>query len=305
MKKFNFLILMVLISCHLFAIRPDSTYLVTPNHYGLKYRECDFYTEDSVRLVGWLIPAQKKVELDSMQLPAFYNNPINNQYNICDYLPKPTIIICDGDGGNMSYTIWMANEFVGYGFNVFMFDWRGFGKSQGWEIDERLLVLPEFLKDYQAAINFVTLLPEVDSDRICLYGFSTGFYLSFAMAVTNKNVKCIAGRGLITTAKDLKDCLSTVKDTTQIIIPSNYPENLYPLNCATELTVPIFIIVGENDERTPVWMSEMVFSKIQSKKVLVVYPQEDHCSIEVNLRLSVFKEIANFFMVCLDQKQVD
>jgi hypothetical protein len=68
-----------------------------------------------VRLVGWLIPAQKKVELDSMQLPAFYNNPINNQYNICDYLPKPTIIICDGDGGNMSYTIWMANEFVGYG----------------------------------------------------------------------------------------------------------------------------------------------------------------------------------------------
>ena len=129
-----------------------------------------------------------------MQLPAFYNNPINNQYNICDYLPKPTIIICDGDGGNMSYTIWMANEFVGYGFNVFMFDWRGFGKSQGWEIDERLLVLPEFLKDYQAAINFVTLLPEVDSDRICLNGFSTGFYLSFAMAVTNKNVKCIAGR---------------------------------------------------------------------------------------------------------------
>lgn len=302
MKKVKFLLLLLILCCQAFAIKPDSIYHVTPNHFGLKYREIDFYTEDSLRLKAWLIPAQNKVELDSMELPAFYNNPIDNEYDISDYLPKPTIIICDGDGGNMSYTVWIANEFVGCGFNVFMFDWRGFGKSQDWEIDQRLLILPEFLTDYNAAINYATSLPEVDPDKICLYGFSTGFYLSFAMAVTNKNVKCIAGRGLITTAKDLKDCLSSVKDTSQIIIPSNYPENLYPLNCASELKVPIYMIVGENDDRTPVWMSEMVFSRIQSKKILKIFPDEDHCSIEANFRLSVFKEIANFFIECLEQK---
>ena len=65
------------------------------------------------------------------------------------------------------------------------------------------------------------------------------------------------------------------------------------------------MIVGENDDRTPVWMSEMVFSRIQSKKILKIFPDEDHCSIEANFRLSVFKEIAKFFIECLEQKQVD
>ncbi len=295
MKKNSLVIILIIVSLNLFGIRPDSTYYVNPNHYGLKYRECDFFTSDSVRLKAWLIPAQQKFELDSMQLPAFYNNPIDNNYNIGDYSNNPTIIICDGDGGNMSYTLWMANEFMGYGFNVFMFDWRGFGQSQNWEIDHRMLVLPEFLIDYQAAINYVVQQPEVDPDGMCLYGFSTGFYLSFATAVTNTDVKCIAGRGMMTIPKDLKDCLATVKDTAQIIIPDNYPENLYPLNCASELKIPIFLFVGENDERTPVWMSEMVYSAIQSKKKLKVFPDEDHCTIEVNHRLSIFNEVAEFF----------
>ena len=299
MKKINFVIILFLVSFNLFGIKPDSTYYVTPNHFGLKYREVDFFTSDSIMLKGWLIPAQQKVELDSMQLPAFYDNPVKNDYSIGDYSKSPTIIVCNGDGGNMSYNVWMANEFMSYGFNVFLFDWRGFGQSQNWDIDHRLLVLPEFLIDYEAAINFIIQQPEVDFDGICLNGFSTGFYLSFAMAVTNTHVKCIAGRGLITTAKDLKDCLSIVKDTSQIIIPDNYPKNLYPLNCASELKVPIFMIVGENDDITPVWMSEMVYSAVQSKKKLKIFPKEGHCGIEVNHRLSIFKEIADFFIESL------
>lgn len=300
MRKISLLFVFVFIFTILFisqgyGLRPDSIYHVNPNHFGLVYKKISFTTEDNISLRGWLIPSQPRVELDSANLPAYYESPIENNYNTSNFIQNPTIIICNGDGGNMCYNVWMANEFMGQGFNVFLFDWRGFGESQNWNINPDYLVLPEFLLDYGAAIDIVSKQPEVDPDKICLYGFSTGFYLSFAMAVTNPHVKCLAGRAIITDAYDLKDCLATVKDTSNIIIPDDYPEELYPINCAYRLKVPIFFFVGEHDERTPLWMTKKVYSKVKSPKKLKVFPDEAHCNIELNQRSTIFNEMGDFF----------
>jgi dipeptidyl aminopeptidase/acylaminoacyl peptidase len=280
-------------------MKPYGQYLVNPNHWGLQYREIDFYTSDNVRLKGWLIPTQDYKALitneDGDLGACCFDNPVANEYNINNYSAKPTIILCNGDAGNMGNNlIWMANEFSKNGFNVFMFDWRGFGESQSWGIIEDMLCIPEFLIDYEAAIEAAPKLAEVDSTKMCAYGFSTGFYLTFATAVKNPKLKGIAGRALTTNFEDLKKNLSIIYEgKREVIIPENYPEELLPINCADKLNCPIYMIVGELDDRTPVRMSEKIYDKINSQKKLKIVKGKGHSGLEADF--SILEDVCNFF----------
>ena len=69
--------------------------------------------------------------------------------------PKATIIFSMIDGGNMSYIIEMTESFIHNNFNVLLYDYRGFGKSQDFNIERDMLIYPEFLTDLNAAIDFV------------------------------------------------------------------------------------------------------------------------------------------------------
>jgi pimeloyl-ACP methyl ester carboxylesterase len=294
-----FLCLLFLFHAALFAMKPHTMkYEGNPNHSGLQYREIDFYTSDAARLKGWFIPTQDYKPLitdeDGDLVICCYDNPVANEYDINKYSAKPTIILCNSDAGNMSYLVWIANEFSKNGFNTFLFDWRGFGESQSWEIIEDMLCIPEFLIDYEAAIETVSKLPEVDSAKICAYGFSTGFYLTFAAAVTNPKLKCIAGRALLTNFEDILKTLSVVYEgKREVISPENYPEELMPINCADKLNCPIYMLVGELDDRTPVWMSEKIYAKIKSPKKLQIIKGKGHSGIESDF--SVLESVCDFF----------
>jgi pimeloyl-ACP methyl ester carboxylesterase len=47
-----------------------------------------------------------------------------------------TIIFCHGNGGNISSVGWMGQRFAKHGFNVLLFDYRGYGASEGVVADE-------------------------------------------------------------------------------------------------------------------------------------------------------------------------
>ncbi|GHV44761.1 hypothetical protein FACS1894180_6500 [Bacteroidia bacterium] len=144
--------------------------------------------------------------------------------------------------------------------------------------------------DYEAAIEAVSKLPEVDSTKICAYGFSTGFYLTFATAVKNPKIKCIAGRGPMT---NFEDVLKVYEGKREVFAPQNYSEELLPINCADKLNCPIYMLVGELDDRTPVWMSEKVYAKINSPQKLQIVKGKGHGGIESDS--SVLEEVCNFF----------
>jgi pimeloyl-ACP methyl ester carboxylesterase len=65
-----------------------------------------------------------------------------------------------------------AERFVDRGFAAFLFDYRGFGESDG---EPRQIVSPRLhLQDLRAAIEHVRGLPEVDGGRVVLWGTSLG-----------------------------------------------------------------------------------------------------------------------------------
>lgn len=107
------------------------------------------------------------------------------------YLPdtgkkSPVIIMAHGFGARMDWGLHpFADTFANEGCAVLMFDYRGFGNSEG---DVRRLVYHKHhTDDYHAAIKFAKTLPNVHNAKIILWGtsFSGGHVLTVASEDTS------------------------------------------------------------------------------------------------------------------------
>ncbi len=106
----------------------------------------EFTAKDGTRLQGWFIPSS--------------TGPADNAI--------ATIIHAHGNAGNMSAHWPLVSWLPERNFNVFMFDYRGFGKSKG------TLSQAGLLDDTQSAINVVRHRSDVNPQRLVLFGQSIG-----------------------------------------------------------------------------------------------------------------------------------
>ena len=287
----------------LLALKPEREYKAKPSDYGIIYQEVVFQTRDSLQIKGWFYPAQDTSGIANDLIGRYFPVPSEmkrslRRYSTIATVKRPTIVVCMADAGNMSDLIFYACHLCTRGFNVLTFDWRGFGESSDWPIDQDQLSYTEFLMDYDAAIEWVKKRPEVDSTRIGVFGCSTGAYLSFAMAAKRRDIAAFAGRALMTSFKDLLSVIGPLDPKRHFKAPPEYPSNLEPTNAAENITIPVFLIVGEKDVRTPVWMSEKVFGKIRSPKELWIVPNAEHGGMKGPESLNYpefFVRVAQFF----------
>lgn len=139
------------------------------------------------------------------------------------YLPKglkaedklPAIVLCAGTGGTKGGTqARLAPLFVEKGYIVLAFDYRGWGQSESQlmakepqprpdEQNEMTLKVKALrwqmnytdqTEDIRAAISFVAGEPNVDRERIGLWGSSYGGGLVTWVAGNDPRVKCVAGQ---------------------------------------------------------------------------------------------------------------
>ena len=263
------------------ALKPTTEYKALPSHYGITFEEVSFTTCDSLSIRGWFFPAQEpsptadKYAGRLIPIPPELRPEVRSRKTRVGE-PKPTIVVCNGDAANMTYLILYAYQFCTNGFNVLTFDWRGFGKSEEWPIDSNRLCYSEFLFDYDAAIDYAIARPETDPTSLGLFGFSTGAYLSLAMAAQRNDVSAFVGRGLITSFEDVLVILEEQAPERRFSAPSGFPKELQPINAAARVTAAVLLVVGENDTRTPEWMSRAVFEELAGLRELWVVPGAGH-----------------------------
>lgn len=264
MKVRNILMNLVLFTCSInfvFGIKPDTNYVVTPDLFGLIYKEFQVKTADNYEINVWFYPSQYSISNDSIK----YNNSnkIVRKYEVIEY-QRPTVIICNGDAGSMSYLIHYAQFLSTNGYNVVTFDWRGFGKSQGFTFDSNI-VCQEFLWDYNTVLEAILNIPEVDSSRIGAFGFSTGAYISFIEFYKNYQIKALALRGMFTSYQDVLPILNDLFPGEKRSYPPIFDTNNYKADfICKEISKPIFFIVGELDDRTPPEMSLNLLDCVKS-----------------------------------------
>ncbi len=286
-----------------YGLRPVRGYPVVPSDYGIIYDPVTFETSDGFSLQGWFVPAQDTAGISNhlvgrlIPVPDSLKPPLR-PYILDDVRAGATIVICPGDAGNMSFSILYAYNFFIRGFNVFTFDWRGFGKSEDWPVDPDLLIYAEFLVDYEAALDYLITRPETDPSRIGLLGFSTGAYMSFAMADSRDDIAALAARATITSFDDLLPILEQLDPGRAWHSPEGFPDSLLPVNAAPDILIPVLMVVGVEDERTPAWMSRRVFDLLAGPGELWIVEGAGHGGIsapEMVAYSQFFQRITEFF----------
>jgi fermentation-respiration switch protein FrsA (DUF1100 family) len=215
---------------------PDPHLVGTPIDVGLEYEDVFFDTSDAVKLHGWWVPA-----------PG-----------------APVFLWFHGNAGNISHrleNIKLLHDLVGV--QVFIFDYREYGRSQG-----RISREGSFL-DAAAAYRYVTETRRVPAGDAVLFGRSLGTALATDLAVKNP---C---RALI-----LESAFTNSSDMAKMLAPFLFdwrPRVPYDnLGKIANVKAPVLIIHGSDDEIIPVEMGRKVFAAANSPKDLYIIPGAHH-----------------------------
>jgi len=107
--------------------------------------------------------------------------------------PAPTVVLAHGFSAvKEMYLDRFAETFAAAGLNALVYDNRGFGASDGeprQEIDPWAQV-----RDYRHAITYATTLPEVDRDRIGIWGTSYSGGHVLVVAAVDRRVKAVVAQ---------------------------------------------------------------------------------------------------------------
>ncbi|NDC41621.1 MAG: hypothetical protein EBZ77_08735, partial [Chitinophagia bacterium] len=185
-----------LLSGTVFAIKPKADYINTPKDFGIPYVETTIKS-DAATLLTWYLAQPEKAT-------------------------APTMIMCNADYGNMSYQLRTAAALYGLGYNVVLFDYRGFGHSSPFAIDTNQLYYNEFVSDFFTVCSYYY----AQSKRpLLVYGQSMGTIvatLGLAKSAELKDSKFIY-ESFIEDLTHTTAVLKQMKNRT-FTLPPNYTE---------------------------------------------------------------------------------
>lgn len=195
------------------AYYPSREAFVTPP--GVE--DVRFESADGTRLHGWFIPA---ADAD----PA---------------APGPAILHVHGNAGNISTHESFSSFFARHGFSVFLFDYRGYGRSE----EKGPLRRGALLADTEAALAALRARPEVDPERIGVYGVSLGGVFALAAAAGDPGVRAVA------TVSAFSSWVGIARDLNPLLGPILMRPGLDPADAAARLgDRPYLIVHGLRDE---------------------------------------------------------
>ena len=203
-----------------FVFHPQTDFDMTPDQTGLKYESINFQANDGTKLHGWFFPLREK---------------------------SPVILFCHGNAGNISHRLGNIQKLLSYGFQVFIYDYRGFGKSKGSPSRKGLYL------DGLAAYDFLVKKRGISPDRIILFGRSLGAAVATEIAVQREANRLIL-ESAFTSTKAMAQTMPLFVLLSPFL-PAHY-NNLEKIN---HITTPKLIIHGNRDEIIPFSMGERLF----------------------------------------------
>jgi hypothetical protein len=226
--------LAVVVGAYLFYDRllyhPTGDMAMTPQEAGLRYEEINFRAADGVWLNGWYIPSREK---DSMAVLFFH-----------------------GNAGNISYRLESARVFNRIGADVFLFDYRGYGKSRGKPSEEGLYW------DGRAALD-VLLRKGYDLSRIVFFGRSLGGAVAAKLA-TEQTPAALILESTFTSLADIGGRYFP-------FLPAQYivGDAFDTRSCLEKVNCPVLVVHSQDDEIIPYRYGEALFEAAREPKAFL------------------------------------
>ena len=206
---------------------PSKDIVLSPADVDIKYEDIFFETEDGLRLNAWFIPTEN---------------------------PRGILLFCHGNAGNISHRIEIIEIFNKLNLDVFIFDYRGYGRSQGNPTEQGLY------QDAQAAYKYLLSRRDVDKEAIVIYGKSIGANVAIELA-SKVNAAILISESGFTSAYDMGKKLFPYLPIKWIITTK-----FDALEKIKNITIPKLIIHSKDDEIIPFKLGRRLFESAPGPK---------------------------------------
>lgn len=198
---------------------------------GRPFEDIYFTTSDGKKLNGWFFPAD--------------TNAPHSQL---------AVLVCHGNGGNISHRLDLSRVLLGCGLNVFVFDYRGYGKSEGRPSEEGTYL------DAQAAYEWLRQ-KGFSGSNVLSYGESLGGGVASELAVRER----VGGLILQSTFTSIPDVGAELFPW----LPVRWLAGIHynTLSKLPRLHVPVLILHSRSDEMIGFVHSQRNFSAANEPKL--------------------------------------
>ena len=234
---------------------PERDMIATPAHAGLTYRDLEFESGDGERLHGWWIDARGE--------------------------GRGHVLLCHGNAGNVGDRIFHAELLSAAGFDVMLFDYRGYGHSSGRPDEDGTY------RDARAARSCLLAQPGVDPDRIIYFGESLGGAVAIELATAHPP----AGLVLLSTFTSVR----SVARVHYPFIPAALVPDAYPsLDRIRHLHVPLLVLHGDNDDIVPLAQGQALYDAAPGPKQMRVLRGAGHNDVLDRAGTTLADELASW-----------
>ena len=217
---------------------PGRVISITPKDVALEFDDVYFTTSDGVRINGWYVPARGA---------------------------KQTLLWFHGNGGNLSDRVDQLRLIHHHlHVNVFMIDYREYGRSDGSVSEEGTY------RDAQASLEYLRGRPGIEQQQLVYYGQSLGAAVAVELALQAEP------RALI-----LESPFISVQEMAKAVMPwlpiggliSTKYESLSKI---ARLHMPLLILHGDRDEIVPFDQGQRLFEAANEPKSFYTIPGAHH-----------------------------
>jgi len=240
-----------LAGCTQVFFQPNRAKVMTPEKFGLEHEEVRFRSPGGPELYGWFLPAKGEA--------------------------AGTVLFLHGNAENISTHIVSVAWMPAKGFNVFLFDYRGYGASDGRP------TLDGVQQDIDAAMHLLLSRTDIDRNRIIVFGQSLGgalasYYVAHSSAREHIRALVIdsAFSSYIGIVRE-KLAATWLTWPFQWLPSLTVDERFSPLPAMEMISpIPLLVIQGDRDSIVPVHHAQRLYDAAREPKQLWIVPGAGH-----------------------------
>ena len=233
---------------------PMEPLIRTPAEVGLEYRDVEFESSDGTQLHGWFLPAKTEA--------------------------MGSILFLHGNAENISTHLGSVYWLPDQGYNVFLFDYRGYGKSGG---------VPELdgvMRDAEAALATITSLPETQGKPLIVFGQSIGAAIA-CYAVAHSRYRDHVNALIMESAFSSYRQIAREKlNDFWLTWPFQYPlswtvsDRYKPIDAIPLIApIPLLLVYSNEDIIVPPHHGQALYAAANEPKQLWIVPKGSHIAI--------------------------
>ena len=249
---------------------PDRKDYGTPAAYDLTFEEITLQSKDGTKLNAWFVPAKGT--------------------------PQGTVLFFHGNAQNMSahfaFVAWLPAK----GYNVFAFDYRGYGKSEGAAEREGIY------EDSLAALRYVKTRQDIAQDKLFVLGQSLGGAIAIPAVATGE----FDGIRGVVVESSFYSYTSVAEDKAPAAVVAMLVSDAHsPGPLAAKLApIPLLVIHGTADKVVAYKHGERLFAEAGEPKEFWKVQGGGHIPAFVGKRAATYRPKLNaFFKKCVEGKQ--